>query len=67
MIFLGYKFKLNDKRLIMLINNQTKKRVKRKLKRLKKQNAPNYELVKASYNGYFIKANSKGFLYKAKF
>ncbi len=67
MNFLGYKFKLNDKRLITLINNQTKKRVKRKLKRLKKQNAPNYELVKASYNGYFIKANSKGFLYKAKF
>ena len=31
--FLGYKFKLKGKKLIILINNQTKKRVKRKLKK----------------------------------
>lgn len=64
--FLGYKFKLNGKKLIILINNQTKKRIKRKLKRLKKQKASNYESVKASYHGYLMKANSKGFLYKTK-
>ncbi len=67
MNFLGYKFKLNNKRLIILINNQTKKRLKRKLKRLKNQNASNYDNVKASYKGYIMKAHCKGFLYRTKF
>jgi len=37
MNFLGYKFILKGKKLIVLINSQTKKRVKKKLKRLKKE------------------------------
>ncbi len=65
--FLGYKFKLKGKKLIILINNQTKKRVKRKLKKMKKKNVNNYKQVKASYNGYFKIANTKNFLYKARF
>lgn len=67
MNFLGYRFILKDKRLIMLINSQTKKRVKKKLKRLKKRNAPNYSQVLASYNGYFKIADSRNFLFKSKF
>lgn len=65
-VFLGYKFVLKNKRLIVLINNQTKKRVERKLRKMKKRGAPNYELVKASYNGYFKTAHTKEFLYKLK-
>lgn len=65
--FLGYKFKLKEKKLLILLNNQTKKRVKRKLKRLKKQKKSNYKQVLASYNGYFMVANTKYFLYKNKF
>ena len=65
-IFLGYKFILKNKRLIVLINNQTKKRIKRKLKKLKVRKALNYNQVKASYNGYFKQANTKEFLFKLK-
>ncbi len=65
--FLGYKFKLKGKKLIILINNQTKKRVKRKLRKMKKRKAKNYNQVKASYNGYFKMANAKNFVHKAQF
>ncbi len=64
--FLGYKFFLKNKKLIVLINNQTKKRVKRKLRRLKKKNSPRYPLVKASYKGYFMRAHCGYFIYKSK-
>lgn len=67
MNFLGYRFILKGKKLILLINSQTKKRVKKKLKRLKKKNAPNYDQVLASYNGYFKVANCRNFLHKSKF
>lgn len=67
MNFLGYRFILKDKKLIMLINSQTKKRVKKKLKRLKKKKALNYSQVLASYNGYFKVAHSGNFLYHSKF
>ncbi len=64
--FLGYKFFLKGKKLIVLINNQTKKRIKRKLRRLKKKNPPRYALVRASYKGYFMRAHSGNFIYRAK-
>ena len=64
--FLGYKFFLKGKKLIVLINNQTKKRIKRKLRKLKKKNFPKYVLVKASYNGYFMKAHCGSFIFKSK-
>lgn len=64
--FLGYKFVLKNKRTIILINNQTKKRVKRKLKKLKKKNSPHYPQVLASYYGYFKIANAKNFMYHNK-
>lgn len=65
-IFLGYKFILKKKRLIVLINNQTKKRIKRKLKKMKARKADNYEMVKASYNGYFKQADTGEFLFRLK-
>ncbi len=64
--FLGYKFFLKGKKLIVLINNQTKKRIKRKLRRLKKKNPPRYALVRASYKGYFMRAHFGNFIYRAK-
>ncbi len=65
--FLGYKFFLKGKKLIVLINNQTKKRVKKKLKRLKRKDKEKYALVRASYKGYFMKADTGNFIYKARF
>ena len=64
--FLGYKFFLKEKRLIVIINNQTKKRIKKKLRRLKKNKSPKYSLVRASYKGYFMLANTGNFIYKSK-
>ncbi len=63
--FLGYKFFLKGKKLIVLINNQSKKRIKRKLRRLKKHNPSKYSLVRASYKGYFMKAHCSHFIFKS--
>lgn len=64
--FLGYKFFLKEKKLIIIINNQTKKRIKKKLKRLKKNNFSKYTLVRASYKGYFMSADTGNFIFRAK-
>lgn len=60
--FLGYYFFLKGKRLIIKINSQTKRRIKKKMRKLKKVNAPNYEQVKASYMGYLKFAHSKNLI-----
>ena len=52
--FLGYRFILNNKRLIIKINNNTKKRI---IKKLKHNNNPQ---VIASYKGYISGSNCKG-------
>lgn len=62
--FLGYQFILKEKRLIIKINSATKRRIKKKMRKLKKINAPNYEQVKASYMGYLTVAHSKNLLKK---
>ncbi len=62
--FLGYHFFLKGKRLIIKINPQTKRRIKRKMRKLKKIDAPNYNQVKASYMGYLKVAHSKNLLKK---
>ena len=62
--FLGYYYFLKGKRLIIKINPQTKRRIKKKMRKLKKINAPNYEQVKASYMGYLKVAHSKNLLKK---
>ncbi len=62
--FLGYQFLLKGKRLIIKINPQTKRRIKKKMRKLKKINAPNYNQVKASYMGYLKIAHSKNLIKK---
>jgi len=62
--FLGYYFFLKDKKLIIKINPQTKRRIKKKMRKLKKINAHNYSQVKASYMGYLKFAHSKSLLKK---
>ena len=62
--FLGYRFLLKGKKLIIKINPQTKRRIKRKMRKLKKINAPNYDQVKASYMGYLKVAHTKNLLRK---
>lgn len=62
--FLGYKFRLRDKRLLILLNGKTKKRIIKKLKYLEKKNPPNKDAVLASYKGYLQKAHSGGFCYR---
>lgn len=64
--FLGYKFVFKGKKLIILVNSKTKKRIKRKLRKLCKKDKLKYELSKKSYKGYFIVANSKEFRYRLK-
>lgn len=55
--FLGYRFKLVEKKLIIRINNQTKRRIKRKMKNLKKYNKLKLLRVQASYKGYLQFSN----------
>lgn len=55
--FLGYRFKLKNKKLIIRINNQTKRRIKRKIKNLKIYNQEKLVRVKASYKGYLSYSN----------
>lgn len=62
--FLGYYYFLKGKRLIIKINPATKRRIKKKMRKLKKINAPNYNQVKASYMGYLTIANTKNLLKK---
>ena len=62
--FLGYQFLLKGKKLILKINPQTKRRIKRKMRKLKKINASNYEQVKASYMGYLSVAHTKNLIKK---
>ena len=50
--FLGYKFILNNKKLIIKISNKSKKRIKKKFRFLKKNMVNNIENIKASYKGY---------------
>lgn len=44
--FLGYKFVFKGKKLIILVNSKTKKRIKRKLRKLCKKDKLKYELSK---------------------
>ena len=65
--FLGYKFILKNKKLIILLNNQTRKKIKRKLKKARKNDINFYEKSLASYNGYFKISTTNNFVYKNKF
>lgn len=65
--FLGYKFILKNKKLVILLNNQTRKKIKRKLRKARKNNINFYKKSLASYNGYFKVSTTNNFVYKKKF
>ena len=61
--FMGFRFILKGKKLIVLLNNQTRKRITKKLNALsKKKKEEHYRSVLASYHGYFLNADCKAFL-----
>ena len=61
--FMGFRFILKGKKLIVLLNNQTRKRITKKLNALsKKKKDEHYRSVLASYHGYFLNADCKAFL-----
>lgn len=61
--FLGYRYIFKNNKLVVLINNGTKRKITNKLNRLDKIKPDNYWSVLASYKGYFMHANSGNFLY----
>ena len=63
--FLGYRFILKDKRLLVLLNSKSKRRVVKRVKHV--SNEEDEELIiktLASYNGYLKKASSGSFRFK---
>ncbi len=62
--FLGFNYRLRNKKLIVKVKNQTKKRFKRKIKALKKSHSDKYQHVVGSYKGHLKYANSKNLLYE---
>lgn len=57
--FLGYKFKYKNNKILIKYNNQTLKRIKRRLKYLKKNNLKGYIKSISSYNGFLDNGNTK--------
>ena len=55
--FLGYRYILKDKKLIMLPTSKNKIKIRRKLKKLKNTDYHKYNLTKISYRGYFMNCN----------
>ena len=62
--FLGYRFVLKNKKLLVLINSQTKRRITHKLNKLEKNPKENYTSVLASYKGYLSNCCSGSFIRK---
>ena len=57
--FLGYKFIINNNKTIIKYNNQTIRRIDRKLKVLKEKDYELYKRSYGSYQGYFKSSNTK--------
>lgn len=58
--FLGYTFKINNKnRLIIRYNNNTIRKITRKLKKLKQYDYEKYIKSSGSYQGYLCKSNTR--------
>ena len=62
--FLGYRFVLKKKKLLVLINGQTKRRITHKLNKLAKNPPENYQSVLASYKGYLSNCCCGSFIRK---
>jgi len=57
--FLGYMFKLKNNNIIIRYNNNTIRRITKKLKYLKKRDIEQYNRSFGSYQGYLCKSNTK--------
>lgn len=55
--FLGYRFLLKDKKLLLFPISRNKRKIRKKLKRYYCQKSSKYSLSKASYKGYFSVSN----------
>ncbi len=62
--FLGYRFLLKNKKLIIKVKNDSKKRIIKKYKTLLSNDKEKFLRVKASYKGYLEIANSKQLIEK---
>lgn len=62
--FLGYRFMLKDKKLLMLLSSDTKKRVIKRVKYVRKNKPEMLDKTLASYNGYLNRAASGSFRFK---
>ena len=62
--FLGYRFILEDKKLLMLLSSDTKKRVIKRVKYVRKNKPEMLDKTLASYNGYLNRAASGSFRFK---
>lgn len=63
-VFLGYRFVLKKKKLYILLQGRTKKKIRKKLKYLRTHHPDNEESVLASYKGYLERADSGSFRYR---
>ena len=62
--FIGYRFILNNNKLVIRINNKVKTRIRRKIKYLDLYDKEKLVRVKASYYGYLKIASTNFLLYK---
>ena len=62
--FLGYRFRLKGKKLLILLRGKTKQKLRRKLRYLRKYHPENEEQVLASYYGYLKNADCGNFCYR---
>lgn len=62
--FLGYRFVLKNKKLLILLNGGTKKRVRKRVKHVRENNPEMLDKTLASYNGYLNRAASGSFRFK---
>lgn len=62
--FLGFNYFMKNKKLIVKVKTQTKKRFKSKIKFFKDINKEKYEQVSASYKGHLGYSNSKNLVHE---
>ena len=62
--FLGYRFILKDKKLLMLLSSSTKKRLRKRVKYVRENKPEMLDKTLASYNGYLNRAASGSFRFR---
>lgn len=62
--FLGYRFVLRGKKLLILLPSKSKKRIRKKLRYLQHVHPNNEVAILASYRGYLKRCHAGSFLYR---